>query len=215
MALPDFLKDDFSRFAFTADDWLVSYAHLSASFVTVYPTTFSMAMILELYLKAYIAFLEGNGTNVTAHGHDICSMYKKLMDEDPLFPTEIRLFPDLSKNPIFELDRDNWQSKWFLALTQEIQTDIRENYEIYLAMAYVVDLKYGVSPAPKKNAGRIISSSWTSLNPWIAKFVVTIRKRIGHPQNKLDDCLHYTLNHRDLHPRAKVFLEEIYDETFR
>jgi hypothetical protein len=213
MPLPDSLNDDFRRFAFTADEWLTSYAHLSSTFVVVYPTTFSMAMVLELYLKAYSAFLSGNGTDVTKFGHKIAELYEDLQTRDSEFPFDLRLSPSLSKHPLHNLDAESWQCSWYSALSQTEQDDIRANYEIYLVMGYAADLKYGISPALPRHNGRIISSAWSRLNPWLARFVCRIRKRIGYPANMQDDRLFYSLRHPELHQDARTYLANIH-ETF-
>ena len=214
MTLPDFLKEDYSRFAFTADEWLVSYAHMSASFVSTYAATFSMAMTIELYLKAYYAYLAEPEGDATKYKHGIARLYQDLEQMDTKFPANIKLNTKLSTLPLHELDRESWQSNWFLALSTEDQREIRQHYEVYMVMAYASDLKYGISPALPRHSGRVISSAWSHLNPWIAEFVLSIRKRIGHPKKKVDDRLHYALLHPDLDRRAAQFIEDIHSRSF-
>ena len=213
MTLPTFLHDDHRRFSHAADEWLICYAQLSATMIVMYPTTFSISMVLELYLKAYAAFLAGNGVDVTKFGHNLAGLYEDLQTKDPQFPTHLRLITNLSKFPLHDLDSENWQSNWYTSLTDHECLDIKTNYEIYLAMQYGLDLKYGVSPSRPKDQGRIISSSWRRLNPWLANFVRGVRKRIGPPSTPADDRLYWALRHSELHPKACRYLASIFDNT--
>jgi len=209
MPLPEFLREDSTRYAFTADEWLVSYAQLNASLLVVYPMTFSLAMVLELYLKAYAARLAGTGVDVSRYGHKIADLYSWLQESDADFPGEIRLAPELSKLPLFELDSEGWNCNWFKTLEPEKQDDVRTNYEIYMAMAYSADLKYGISPALPKHGRRVISSAWGSHNPWLVTFVRTVRARIGHPVEPWADPLLSALESPDLHVSARTYLKSV------
>jgi hypothetical protein len=211
VALPEFLREDYHRFAFTGDEWLIAYAHLSSTFLVIYPTTFAMAMVLELYLKAYAAFLAGTGVDVTKYGHRIAALYDSLQKGDPSFPAELKLNPRLSAKPLHELDGAQWQCDWFKKLPVIEQADIRKNYEIYLAMEYAADLKYGVSPALTKHSGRVITSAWGALNPWLAKFVCAVRRRIGHPLTPSDDRLKRITSKLALNEPAREYLTKIRD----
>lgn len=212
MALPEFLQEEHRRFAFTADEWLIAYAQLNATMIAVYPMTFSMAMVLELYLKSYAAFLSGNGVDVTSFSHRMADLYEHLQSADPEFPSELKLDVALSKLPLHDLDSENWQCDWYLRRSESEREDIKKNYEIYLAMQYAVDLKYGISPALARHNGRIISSAWGRLNPWLAKFVVGVRRRTGKPSNPADDRLYWALRQTDLHPDARQYLEAIHGQ---
>jgi len=214
MTLPAFLSTNQQRFAFTGDEWLIAYAQLSSSLVTTYPGPFSLSMVLELYLKAYLSFIEGPTSDVTRFSHHLDRMYGELQNNDPQFPTALRLRPDLMQHPLHELDAGSWQCPWYVVLPQDEQDDIRQNYEIYMAMAYGADLKYGVSPALPRDGGRIISASWSIRNAWLARFVIAVRRRIGYPSAVIDDRLNSVQHHPELNPQAGQYLLDIHTATF-
>jgi hypothetical protein len=167
-----------------------------------------MAMVLELYLKAYAAKIAGTGDDVTRFGHKIADLYDFLQATDAAFPTHARLNPELSKLPLFELDATGWSAAWFQALPTDQQSDIRKNYEIYMAMAYAADLKYGVAPALPRHGQRIISSAWSKHNNWLIRFVSGVRQRIGHPADPSMDRIGIALKHPGLDTSAREYLRQ-------
>lgn len=205
-------REDYFRFAFVGDEWLIEYAHQGANVVSAPAKVFSMAMTFELYLKAYYSKIKANPP-ATKFGHKTDQIIIKIQEFDLNFPSELNFKMSLLAYPIYELDREKWQCPWYLNLNQEDRLELKDNYEFYVTMAYGADLKYGISPSLEKHNGRIISSAWTSFNPRLSSIVIAIRNLIVFPGKKTDDLLMFAMRNPKIEYDSKKFLEVIMQGT--
>ena len=213
MKYPYEYPDD-KRFAFSADDWLISYADQCLNTRSISVMTFSFAMVLELYLKAYYTNVTGDAIAATKFSHKIRSLLQKLKGIDAdRFPASLNFKLHLLDYDIWELDRTQWRSEWFVKLGEADQNELRANSEFYLAMAYIGDLKYGISPSLEKHNGRVLSSSWGSHNKRLADIVVDIRNRIGYSAPEILDGLKYMGADQRISSHARNYLSDIYSRS--
>lgn len=206
-------QDDYYRFAFVADEWLTEYAFQSGGVISLPALTFSFAMTLELYLKAYFTRLTNDGLGATKYSHRIDKLLKEIESIDPYFPDILKFNLNLLDFPIFELDRKHWDTEWYNKLPQNEKQSLRDNYEFYLIMAYGPDLKYGISPSLEKHNGRIISSAWTHFNNKLKYIIIYIRNRIEYPINKVDDNLYWSMKNPRQSKESLNYIEEIMLQT--
>ena len=206
-------QDDYFRFAFVADQWLTEYAFQSGGVVSLPALTFSFAMTLELYLKAYYTKLSNDGLGATKFGHRIDKLLKEIESIDSSFPDILKFNVSLINFPIYELDRCQWNTDWFNKLPSEEKKSLKENYEFYLIMAYGPDLKYGISPSLEKHNGRIISSAWTHFNQKLKDILIYIRNRIEYPLSESDDNLFWALKNPRQSKDSLNYIENIMSQT--
>lgn len=205
-------QEDYFRFGFVADQWLVEYAHQCAGVISLPVMTFSMSLVFELYLKAYYAKIITQPPATTL-GHNVRKILENLAKADQNFPSELIFNKDLLQYPLFELDKDGWKSQWFVNLGEADKKELKVNYEFYLIMAYGIDLKYGISPSLEKHNGRLISSAWTLFNPKLSEIIIAIRNRISYPGTKTEDILSIKLKNPRLEQGSKDYLQSIIDNT--
>jgi hypothetical protein len=207
-------REDFYRFGFVGDEWLIEYSHQSAGVISIPAMIFSMVMSLELYLKAYYSKIGNPDYPATKFGHRTDILIKKLQNIDAKFPDTLKFNMALLNYPLCELDKESWKCEWYLNLPENERNELIKNYEFYLAMAYGMDLKYGISPSLQKHNGRIISSSWTRFSPKLSNIIIAIRNRISYPEKKEDDLL---VHPGSIHPRldnsSKAYLFKITEQT--
>ena len=206
-------QEDFSRFAFVADEWLIDYAFHSGTLISTIGLPFSFAMTLELYLKAYYTKLTDDGLKATNFGHRIDKLLKELELIDPTFPDILRFNLELLNYPIFELDKEHWNTKWFNKLIEADKQSLIENYEFYLIMAYGPDLKYGISPSREKHNGRIISSAWKSFNSKLLDIVIEIRSRLEYPLKLVEDNLFWATKNPHFTEESLLYIKTIIAQT--
>ena len=213
MPLPKHLQQPEARFCHVADEWLLTYAHINTHGLVGTPMVFSIAMAIELYLKAYHVAIFGNPSKTTKRGHNLVAIIEEIRQVDSAFPDLLKIRPHLSQLPVHDLSDKGWNLPWYTSLSQDDQQELHGRYELYMVVSYIADLKYGISPPLDKHGNRLISSSWTILNPMWANIAVFIRRKVGFPVHPYDDVLHYALKNPQLTESSRAYIQSIYDRT--